>query len=252
VQLLLVAGGAVVLDQGGLQGQRLVGVPGVVEQQRHPPGGVQVPPGRGEHVAVGVHQAQSGAGLYLAPVAQHLAAAAVPGGGEEGRLGQQAGQARPDLRPRQLPGQFFQLPVVHIPAGEVSGQAEMGGVGWLLVGQIAALDAGGDVLVEEAQQPRAIDQRGLERQPQRRPVGVRQRPAWCAQQVEQLGLGQPAARGPQAGHGVADQSRSVAFVILLAALEDALVQPGDVAGRQLVVDPFVELLVDPEDTQLFQ
>ena len=240
----------VVLHEMPLERQGLHRMTCGVEKYGDVPDVIGVPIRPVQYSPVGVGQTELRRGFHLRPVDLDPELVGSPGLLEEGQVGQQVVQPPPGVGLGQLPGQFVGAPRTEVAGFEVVGQAKMGLVPGGPGGKIPMLDSLTQIVVEEADETAAAHQGLLRSQVQRRPTGSGQRLAICAQQIEQLRLGQAAPGRPEESHGVADQSRAIALVVLFVPLEDCFVQGRDRVGLEVPVDLVVQTLVLAKHTQL--
>ena len=193
------------LEQVAVEAQRLGGVAGVGEQAGDAPHQLRtvvpvVGGGVVDHRPVGVDHAVAG-GLGPDPEPPQVAVGPAVGQLGEGQVAERAGQAVDVAGVGLVPRQLVDDPVAERLGGEVGGQAGVGGAPVLGVGEVPVLDALAQVVGGEAEQARPGEQALLGGEEERRPDGVGERIAGPgrAEHVEQLGLGQAAAGGPQRG-----------------------------------------------------
>ena len=153
----------------------------------------------------------------------------------------------------QLPGQLVQLAhrkIFH--TGEVLHHAQVGLLALLGVLQVALFHRLADKVVEEVQQPAAVEEGILQRQGQRRPNALRQGQTFRAEHIQQLRLGKPAPGCPDQGERFPHQARTFGFKVLFAALQHQVKQGRDGLRAQAAIDALIQPFVAAELAQLIQ
>jgi hypothetical protein len=203
-------------------------------------------------IPVGLHYPAPRPALHPRPIPLHRERLHFPRGLEEFFLRQQLCQTLPLTGLLELVRQLLHLSRPRLRPAEVARQPQMRFRPLLFCSQIPPLHRGPQELVEKPDPSRPAHQRRLGRQIQRRPMCPRQRLTLVAQQFKEFLFHQPPACRPQRRHRIADQTRTLAFIILFVARQDFLVQRRNIAGREVVGDPGVQKLGHAEHAKLLQ